>query len=422
MDLVLEGVYFMNWLKNYINTNPLISFNNCKLTVEDILIACLIGKINILFVSERGEGKTQILYDVLYGVFGGRGNYIRCTPDMEIKDIFTAINLDKLRRKEGTTEDVIEMTDALRNPFTGIDELNRAPPIVQNQLLQILDGYIEVSGKRHPIGINIDSTWYHESIATVNIEGNRYLGTFGIDAAILDRFGVILDLDHFSPLPTDVLKVLTEELGVSLNETEEDDRIQEIQKLHKIVMAEEVPLEVLLGVLYLREGVDFLSREPFSQRKVKGELEGVHELGGLQGIMKPISMRTAKQLIHLYKALNVLTRIFYGKETEGYFENFVSLLPLVLPYSGSLRRSKVDTLFYGNPVLAVNKIQEEVMIAFQDKEMHLVTAIKKLKEGILKKRDLRVFKNEFKFFREILEQELRDMKRSSRRGRKKNVR
>jgi len=398
----------MEWLSTYRNTTPVIRFNDAELTVEDIVFASLVGQINLLLVSERGEGKTQILNDALYGIFGGYGSYIRCTPDMEIKDVFTAINLEQLKKKEGTTESVIETTEAVKYPFTAIDELNRAPPIVQNQLLQILDGYIEVNGKRYNLGIQYDKgKWYHVAIATVNIDLEKYAGTFGIDLALLDRFGIVLDLDYYATSPDDVLALLVDMTSSKLRISEKRDLTRDIIELHKEVLKETVPLEVIIGALYLRDGIDYISREPYSQRKLKSFSEKIHESGALQGLMRPISIRTARQIIQLYKTLNVITKVKgYRADEELYFDNFVSLLPLVLPYSGALNSNKVETLFYGNPMLAVEQVKREIMSAFFFIKPTLVKSFRKLKAGSLTTKDLLVFNNEWSFLRQILEKEL----------------
>ena len=215
------------WLKTYRNETPVVEINGYQMKIEDTVASSLLGGLNLLLVSERGEGKTQILYDVLYGIFGGKGTYIRASPDMEIKDVYTALNLEKLKQKEGTTEDIVKIVEQAKNPFTAIDELNRAPPIVQNQLLNILDGYIEVRGKRYDLGVDIDGEKYHMGIATVNLGNHRYLGTFGIDAAILDRFGVVLDLDYYSPKVEDLIEILFSEKP-KLNTPEIYDRSKEI--------------------------------------------------------------------------------------------------------------------------------------------------------------------------------------------------
>jgi hypothetical protein len=392
------------WLKTYRNGTTVVEINGYQMKIDDIVASSLLGGLNLLLVSERGEGKTQILYDVLYGVFGGKGTYIRASPDMEIKDIYTALNLEKLKQKKGTTEDIVKIVERAKNPFTAIDELNRAPPIVQNQLLNILDGYIEVRGKRYDLGVDIDGEKYHMGIATVNLGNNRYLGTFGIDAAILDRFGVILDLDYYPPKVEDLIEILDSERP-KLKEPLNYDRSEEVFEGYKNIKRRELPFEAYVVLLYLREGVDYISYEPYSQRKTGGILpEGVHEGGDIQRIMRPISIRAMKNFSQLYKSLTYVAELKgYPTEEDYYFSNVLETLKLILPYSGSLKKEIVDAKYYGNPVLATEDIIKELekkIDAIKDK---IVLAISEKKKGILSKDKLDNFDGEWGFLKTLLE-------------------
>ena len=391
------------WLKTYRNETTVVEINGYPMKVDDIVASSLFGGLNLLLVSERGEGKTQILYDVLYGIFDGKGTYIRASPDMEIKDIYTALNLEKLKQKEGTTEDIVKIVEQAKNPFTAIDELNRAPPIVQNQLLNILDGYIEVKGKRYDLGINIDGEKYHVGIATVNLGNHRYLGTFEIDAAILDRFGLVLNLDYYSPKVEDLIEILFSE-NPKLNTPEIYDRSKEIFEGYKNIKRRKLPFEASLLLLYLREGVDYISSEPYSQRKTGGILpEGVHEGGDIQRLMRPISIRAMKNFSQLYKSLTYVAELNgYPSEEDYYFQNALEVLKLVLPYSGCLKKEIVDSRYYGNPVLATEDIIKELREKFEGIKDRIISALQKKKKGKLSKDDLDYFDNEWRFLRELL--------------------
>ena len=391
------------WLKTYRNGTKVIEINGYPMKIEDIVASCLFGCINLLLVSERGEGKTQILYDVLYGVFDGKGTYIRASPDMEIKDIYTALNLEKLKKKEGTTEDIVKIVEQAKNPFTAIDELNRAPPIVQNQLLNVLDGYIEVKGKRYDLGVDIGGEKYHIGIATVNLGNHRYYGTFEIDAAILDRFGVVLDLDNYPPKVEDLIEILMSE-NQKLNIPENYDRSQEVFEGYKNVKRRRIPFEAFVVLFYLREGVDYISCEPYSQRKTRGILpEGVHEGGDIQRLMRPISIRAMRNFSKLYKSLTYVAELNgYPSEEDYYFSNVLETLKLILPYSGCLRSEIVNSKYYGNPILATNDIIKELREKIEGIKDRIILALQKKKEGKLSTEDLDSFDGEWRFLRELL--------------------
>ncbi len=409
-DIKKENEMLFNMrLKTYKNSTPVITINGYPMKVEDIVLASVIGGLNLLLVSERGEGKTQILYDVLYGIFGGNGTYIRASPDMDIKDIYTVLNLEKLKEMSGTTEDLIQITQSARHPFTAIDELNRAPPIVQNQLLNVLDGYFEHKGKRYPLGIPIGKNkdgkdeFYHVGIATINFGNHQYIGTFEIDAAILDRFGITLDLDNYPPSVRDIEKILFDE--PKLVESTKEDHSEEIFEHFKRVNEREIPLETLLITLYLREGVDYISSEPYSQRKTRGVVpEEVHESADIQGLMRPISIRTAKQIAQAYKAFTYLAELrgYEGSE-DYYFPNTLEILKVVLPYSGCLKPGIIESKYYGNPVLAAKDVVKLIREKFEEKKGDIVKAVVKKRKGELTQDDLEKLDGEWKFMREVLE-------------------
>jgi hypothetical protein len=391
------------WLKTYRNKTTVVTINGCPLKVEDIVAASLLGGLNLLLVGERGEGKTQILYDVLYGIFGGRGTYVRVSPDMEVKEIYTALNLEKLREKEGTTEDIVKIVEQAKNPFTAIDELNRAPPIVQNQLLNILDGYIEVKGRRYELGVNIGTTKYHVGIATVNLGDRKYLGTFGSDVAILDRFGIVLDLDYYPPQVEDLVQILTSR-NPKHHAPELEDRSEEIFKGYKEVTQRKVPFELLLVLLYLRMGIDYISVEPYSQRKTYGIIpEGAHESGGLQKLMEPISIRAMKNAAQLYRSLTYVAELHgYPSHEDFYFLNALESLKLILPYSGCLKPELVTSRYYKNPMLATEDIIRELKRIFEENIDKIISALNKKKKNALTEKDIESFDGEWEFFLNLL--------------------
>jgi len=391
-----------NFLKTYRNSTPVVNINGYEMKVEDVIFSAIVGGINTLIVSETGGGKTQILYDVLYGLFGGKGNYIRATPDMDIKDVFIAINLEKLTKKEGTTQDVIEIVESVKSPFTAIDELNRAPPITQNQLLNILDGYIEFRGRRYPLGFKLEGNeYYHVGMASINV-GDKYYGTFGIDPAILDRFGLIVDIDYYYPRTEDIIEILYQEPSLTVPQTE--DRLNEILKHYKEIKSRNLPIETILVILYLNQGIDYVSKEPYSQRKLKGNIpDGTHEKGGIQGLLSPISVRCCKQIAHLYKAMTYVAELMgYPHDEDFYLNNTLEVLKLILPYSGSLKKDMVDGKYHGNQLLATQEVIREVKKKFESMSKKIVDVIVKKRNGTLILEDLESFDEEWKFVKEFI--------------------
>ena len=266
-----------------------------------------------------------------------------------------------------------------------------------------MDGYIEVKGKRYPLGVDIGGETYHVGIATINFGNHEYVGTFNIDSAILDRFGFTLDLDHFSPTTDDLIEILFQ--NPSLTQPKVEDKSSKIFEHYKKIKERKLPLEPLITILYLRYGVNYFSAEPYCQRKTRGILpEGVHEGGDIQSLLRPISVRTSKQIAQLYKSLTYLAELKgYETREEYYFPNTLETIKLVLPYSGCLKMDRVNSRYYGSPILATEDVIKRVKEKFTSVRLQVVESIKKKKDGKLTKEDLDKFNGEWGFMKEIVE-------------------
>jgi hypothetical protein len=94
----------------------------------------------------------------------------------------------------------------LLRPFFLIDELNRCIGLVQNQFLNIADGYIEIRGKKYYFGK--PENGYSLMMATGNPPTNGdYTGVFDEDLALLDRIGLILNVDDYCLLENDTAEI-----------------------------------------------------------------------------------------------------------------------------------------------------------------------------------------------------------------------
>ncbi|MEN3044890.1 MAG: hypothetical protein ABDH37_06735 [Candidatus Hydrothermales bacterium] len=77
------------------NNNTVIRNFKDNLTLSDIIKISLIGKLNILLIGERGEGKTQLAHEVNSLYFEDKGIYIGARPDMKLREIFEKFNIKK---------------------------------------------------------------------------------------------------------------------------------------------------------------------------------------------------------------------------------------------------------------------------------------------------------------------------------------
>jgi MoxR-like ATPase len=107
-------------------------------TARDVLVkAPLLTKLNMFYLGDRGEGKTQLAHDI-NSYFGENSCYASGRPDFEPSEVFRQLNaqaLGKVLRGEASPDDVAQiesLTENVSRNLFYIDELNRCPPITQN--------------------------------------------------------------------------------------------------------------------------------------------------------------------------------------------------------------------------------------------------------------------------------------------------
>ena len=183
--------------------------------------------LTLLYWGETGEGKTQLENDIL-GLFGNNGFFEQGRNDLTIKEMFTRLNLEKLRTAK-TSEEVKEFTQHMGHPVYVIDELTRCIPAVQNQFFNLFDGFITVDGKKYRLGYK----GYSIGIASGNVGNGRYVGTSETDRALMDRMHLILDVDYFPKTANDTLEVLAAKSDPRVSDASCEDRTEDIIKMHE---------------------------------------------------------------------------------------------------------------------------------------------------------------------------------------------
>ncbi|MBS3099505.1 AAA family ATPase [Candidatus Pacearchaeota archaeon] len=188
-------------LPYYINSREVFA----GLTVSDLARASVLGGLNLFLVGDTGTGKSQLASDIYRHWFGGnkaekgQGVFIRAHPDTNVyEEIFTNLNIERKQR---------ELTDSLEALVCLVEEINRAPPIAQNQFFGLGDGKMDYRGRE----ISLGREGYNLLIATANIGNGEFQGTFETDKAMLNRLHVALDLEYraFHPTFKDKYKIKT---------------------------------------------------------------------------------------------------------------------------------------------------------------------------------------------------------------------
>ena len=189
--------------KIYKNSTEITNINGTPIYTNDIVDACLRGRLNLFLQGDTGSGKTQLARDAMSD-FGDKSMFILGRNDMDTRELFQQMNLEKLREGK-TSSEVKELTDKIGYNLIVVDELPNCVPAVRAQLFNLFDGFIELNGKTYPIG-----NGYSVGIATGNVGQKFTESTNELGRALKDRMHVTIDTDYFSPTPSDTLEILSE--------------------------------------------------------------------------------------------------------------------------------------------------------------------------------------------------------------------
>lgn len=386
---VLDQVKLLPQPRVYRNSTPVANVSGENLTVWDAMTAAILGNLNTLLVGERGEGKTQLENELKNALFGGNATYLRMRDNLRIKDIFEVYNLDKLFHGKGTVLDAKEQTPAVKRPLTIIDEINRAHEKVQNQVLDIYDGYIVFEGPRGPekiqLGVEIEKgLYFHAAVASANIAA-RYTGTSPIDPALLDRSHLVLNVDNFTPTTVDHAVLLAEVSTPKVIDYVNSDHTQQIIGIHRHVKDMRLSLDGLIALLYLRKGIDHCihpENETHSKTPVLAAMpamcEGCNELAKGCGYTYPVSIRTEKAIAMLAKGLKVVgdSKSDEVRSLRPGYQEILTAFTLVAPYSGMLDQRWIDQEYLSNEQFAISALVQGIGKAITDrkKDLHAASA------------------------------------------------
>ncbi len=389
-------------LPNYRNSTEVVS----GITVEDIVKACLIGRLNLFLIGETGEGKTQLENDIL-SLFGNNGFFEQGRNDITIKEMFTRLNLEKLRTAK-TTDDVKEITGHIDHPVYVVDELTRCIPAVQNQFFNLFDGFITVDGRKYTLGKN----GYSIGIASGNVGNGRYVGTSETDRALLDRMHVILDVDYFPKTPTDTLEVLARKRDPRVSDATAEDKIETVVQLHKDFQTLQPTLLQYAAALYFVHALDYLENVPGnSKRKNKNSWPGIvagRAIGSDEAVIFPFSTRAAISTLTLAKALEAIRAAKDMKYADS-IEPVFDAAYLIGAQSGILNPAAVDTGYNSNPYTAMQAVIDGIRTEFAAKKEALQHAIgSAVQKGALAGTD--DFTNRWAYMVDILSQTAQQVK------------
>jgi len=354
----------------------IIDLGGVPFTARDVLVkAPLLTKLNMFYLGDRGEGKTQLAHDV-NSYFGKNHCYAEGRPDFEPSELFRQLNaqtLGKVLRGEASPEDMAQIEKLTANVSKNlfyIDELNRCPPITQNYFFNLMDGKIVFQGRILPLG----NRGYSVGFASAN-SGNAYNGTFEMDAALLDRMHMAIDITHpdFFTTAGDIFDIVSgnkKDPRASVPTASGQGLTEGILEMHEVF--KQRPVSPILCALapYFNLGLDYAqSTTRHSKRALKRtwpNSSGLKEDTDENKIY-PMSKRAILAAMALTSGLEMIAETTgkVPKERTNADLNelevglFLDALKLTVPFSGIISPQYIDTECGGDAYVAFENLLGE---------------------------------------------------------------
>ncbi len=395
----------------YRNTTKVFSLAGVEGTLWDATKVALAGRLNLGLYGGSGMGKSQLLADV-QSLFGNNASYVLGRNDLDIKALFRQLNFRGLKEAmdkggEVSQADLTNVTNAIYKPLVVVEEINRAMEVVQNQLFNVFEGFIELDGHKYSLGgtemqsfRDFDGKeWsqnvrYSVGVWSANYGNGQYTGTVSMDKALKERSHVIIDVDNFSPRPADLDRILLGSGGeIRLKEQEQaEDRTQDFvaafqymkQKSHT-PSPKELGAELLL-FRYLVHGLDYLPcgaannskrlmKEVWPSKAEEDDIGSDDDDKLLYRMVFPASVRGAMTIMTLARALREYVKAKDPGAEPTVLDSVAESFKLVAAYSGMLENpQRIRENYVGNPyraAVAVGDILKERL----SKQKNLMDAI-----------------------------------------------
>ncbi len=157
-----------------------------EINLMDLLLAAYCCDVPILLVGGTGEGKTYSVKTFSYILFGNEGYVgMRCSSGTLQFNPLQPFITSRIENGIPIIEPDVEKCRRVQAIF--IDELNRAET---NQLLQLIDGNVEIGGTTVEIGVKINEKEIKKPliVGAMNPPTPGYTETVQLDQAVRNRF------------------------------------------------------------------------------------------------------------------------------------------------------------------------------------------------------------------------------------------
>lgn len=395
----------------YRSTTKVFSLGGVEGNLWDATKVALSARLNLGLYGGAGMGKSQLLADVR-SLVGNNASYVLGRNDLDIKALFRQLNFHGLKEAmdkggEVSQADLTNVTAAIHKPLVVVEEITRAVEMVQNQLFNIFEGFIEIDGQIYSLGgTNLETfrdfdgrEWdqnvrYSVGVWSANYGNGQYTGTVSMDKALKERSHLIIDVDNFSPQSRDLDSILLGSGGeIRLKEQEKaEDRTKDFvaafqymkQKAHT-PSPKELGTELLL-FRYLVHGLDYLPCDAANNSKrlmkdvwpSKAEEDNIGDNDEdklLYRMVFPASVRGAMTVMTLARALREYVRAKDSRAKPTVLDSVGESFKLVAAYSGMLENpQRIRENYVGNPYRAAVDVGNILKTRLQEKK-HLMDAI-----------------------------------------------
>lgn len=329
--------------KSFVNETPILVCGNTAFTINDLVAVAIQSGTNMYLIGSRGSGKTLLAETMRRSVFGDHGLYLRGDVNLNLKGLFMRMNLDGK-----TDEEIYKVAETLKYVFALIDELNRVPGVLQNQFLNLLDGYVEIRGQKYYLG----NDEYMLAVATGNPPTNgEHPGVFEEDIALLDRIPLIINVDEIEHASGDIAAIMAADVEKSrlpLGDLSSDvlgahryltqKRLEDPDVLATLALLSEFAYDQFRYVTVTEKRLDKAQDDGW-----RDHLIGEHDGGKTISYVSDVSVRTLKHAARLgfaiFKTASVESELLrsqgVGVEPVGYTDflgSFLDALRLALTY------------------------------------------------------------------------------------------
>lgn len=391
----------------YQNSTELMNLAGQPFYMNDFVDACLYGRLNLFLQGDTGSGKTQLAKDTM-DYFPDSSLFILGRNDMDTRELFQQINLEKLRTGSSSQE-LRELTDKVNDKLFVVDELPNCVPAVRAQLFNLFDGFIEINGKTYPIGRG-----YSVGIATGNLGQKFTESSNDLGRALKDRMHVIIDTDYFKPTAWDTYNILSNNTNPRVDfvtAPKDKDLEGKVLTAHGEVTSKAIPFEKIVIANYLIHGLDYvdINGRETTKTKLKEAWPSVitnHGHGSDEALILPVSMRAAKSILRLSQSFDYIAQQKGASDQgiqESYFDSMMQAFKFVGAYSGILNDIAVKEVYTNDKYSALDAVIQTTQTQYDSQKENIAGGLGMVYEGKKSKKVLDKFSGRWGFMRDFLE-------------------